>query len=385
MTRQEREQADSTKTSAATAAHSDPIARLYIETRTAATARIAMQTARQTLEAVCAELAQADSELVARSTGEPRDLNSQIDKLEKRARQPGARVSKVVVAAMRSVQADGNYASHGDGDPFPPREAFTAAMASLALVVRVCRKDLDSLRLRSPAPALPVSSEARRLHRRARARLPTLGIGRERGDIRVRDSADDQEVLAALNHFVIAELGLCQRLCTIVAERETEREDLAKMPVPELVLFLDALSVARPARVPKRVSLFLEEVHGRAERVRHALNELQARSAAAPTEMVGSAPEEHLTLVAEVADPSQARALVTWFERDYLGLPLARRRPMLVIGGVLLLGLAWWAGAGFSKQGVRSERDAELRARLCEGAGASQNAEACAVLGVAGR
>lgn len=333
----------------------DPIRTTYAAV-TSATTRIAgMQSARQLAEEVCADLARRFPDLAADSGGKRRDFNSQLGKLESMSREPNAPVTPVVVAALRSLQAYGNYASHPRTEVSPPEEAFVGAMAAAKLLFNAYRGSAQSLRLREPAPPTPAGAD-RRDFRRAVGSLPGTPTDGVAGGI--------SGTLAALNGFYRAELECCRSICMLVLAREMEGANFLKLDDSQLIAALDVLSRARPQRVPRKVAIWFSEVRDRWQRVSHFLNELPSQDAAATPESADSSDAAVRLLDEGFYVPSMAKDLFAWFEDSYLKSPRYIPRLGTVVLGVLAVGIGLWALDIAAGEGRRNLKH-ELRSQLC--------------------
>src|SRR5690606_23924510 len=128
-----------------------------------------MTLARKAAEAVCAGAEELLPERLRASYRKSDDLGRRLGFLEDNAKE---RIPGEVLAALRTLQAYGNYATHYHPEQHRPSERATAsAMASLdvaarwflALAETAGANDVADIALRSPPPPAPSFFERRRI------------------------------------------------------------------------------------------------------------------------------------------------------------------------------------------------------------------------------
>lgn len=269
-----------------------------------------MVLARQIAEAVSGEMCQRlPPELRAKYS--LKDLNGRLGILEEHAGRVG--VPRYVIAALRTLQAYGNCASHYQaGEHRPPARATASAMASLAHVTQwFLQQEVDpderklELSLREPAPRRPPSFwERRRLMIAYPWDMPSLarGIRGEGNAILVSYSDSSVARLGALLQFHAREVSILVDICRAVLRRETT-DDVNNASPDRLADMFDALCDLRPTVVPRAVSVQVREVVRRLKSVERAIRQRETQV-------------DHFFTEAE--RKSALNEIVAWFEEAYV-------------------------------------------------------------------
>jgi hypothetical protein len=348
----------------------DDVRLKYLEARRNEHSFQGMVLARHVAEAVCSAL-EAELPEAVRKVYQAKDLSGRLGFLEDKARKKEIDVSRAVVAALRTLQAYGNYASHHEpGAHQPPQRATTSAMASLALVAqwflgrdpeRLSSQSTD-LPLREPAPGKPGWIERRALVFGLDLDLRFVD-GEKRFEVVSSDPAETQ--LGTLYALYGKIVEVCRVVCRVVLERETTL-DPELMTLDQLSLLLSQLSELRPERVPRAVCASVEEVERRLASVHRAMQ--QGVSDAAP-------------IVLESRQRSPAQDVVDWFRRDYLGQGwLERRWPVVVLVAVLVPAALWMSfqiGAGQGKSAENRSVKHALSSEFCNPAAPVSSSALC--------
>jgi hypothetical protein len=314
----------------------------------------ALQSGRTVAEAVVEELVLPRASDPLRGELQRKGLDGRLGILEARARELD--VPRYVTAALRSLQAFGNYANHYQaGEPPAPELAAESVLASLRIVVQWV---LEAGPSEGAPPSIALRANVTRpgLVARyfeaftAKRTIPELGGD---GSFAITASTPPREQLSILDRFYASSAEQCAVVVRQVLDRETEAEWPSDAKLSDLVPVLAAVSQKRPERVPWTIVRGLEELQLRWR----VLNGAMVTHAKDPTPYVVSA--RHRNIAAEVWK---------WFEEDYLGRGSLERhgiRRLIYIGLIVLLG---WVihDVGFT-DGAHDER-ARLQARCDRGA-----------------
>lgn len=325
----------------------------------------AMQLARQIAEAVCDAMEDRVRSATDAKYKKRRDLSERLSYLEDNAE--AVALPKEILAALHTLRAYGNYASHYErGQHRPPQWAVTSAMGSLDLVVHwflfggtdpsKAGPDED-LSLRAPPPAAPRFLERRGILLTTRTLRPRLLFSfttrRLGSDIFVDPSEPPEAQLAALLSYYASLIRVCEGICRVVLSRETTR-DVSKMGLEQLSLLFSQLAAIRPGQVPTPAHACVEDVLRRRSNILSAIR-LQTKDIS--------------PFILEARQQDPVELLTTWFQRDYLRPTWFERRGgsvafalvvavmVVVLGGVLL---------SVGEQEGKSQRSLELRVHFCD-------------------
>jgi hypothetical protein len=316
----------------------------YLEARRNEHSFQGMVLARHVAEAICSslEFELPDGE---RRLYQGKDLNGRLGFLEDKARKQEIDTPRAIVAALRTLQAYGNYASHHEpGTHTPPERAMASAMASLALVAQwFLQRDpehpatIPELPLREPAPRTPGFLERRGIVWSIPLNVPDIqDSGTGRFIVSAYDPAETQ--LGTLYAYYGRVVEVCAGVARTVLEREATL-DPTSMSLPQLTLHLAQVSNLRPARVPRSICSAIEEVERQQAAVSRALQRGEA---------------DARPFVVDARQSSPAETVVNWFRRDYLGQgPFEQnwlRFVILMPGVCFLVWLFYELGVGWGEQ-----------------------------------
>jgi len=345
--------------------HADDVRLKYLEARRDEHTFEAMKLARQVAEAVCEALGGEMPEQKQTAYRGTLELNTRIRMLEEAFASGAVRIPSAILAALRTLQVYGNYAVHYQkGERNPPPRAAASAMASLALVAQwflsASVDDLgsstDGPELRAAAPGAPTFFERRRILRSTRIERIT------EVEIDSNEPADVQ--LASLLKYYAMLTKAAEGICRAVLVRETTME-VAGLRLEQLAILFAQVADKRPRRIPRSASASVDEVVRRRALVLRAIRD-DCRDV------------EPFRLEARQGDPIDA--LVSWFERDYLGKTKLERhwRAMIFVplGAYIVLGIACSGG----RTDGRSARDRELRERFCSAPSGLASSDLCQAL-----
>jgi hypothetical protein len=241
-------------------------------------------------------------------------------------------VPRHIVAALRTIQAYGNYASHlAVGEPpMPPAEAAESARASLVLLTEWFLETLAA----GAGRALPLREPAPRTSRLGAYRLSReLGIShcarithRRGAPFSARKCVDTEQSptvqLHQLQALLAEHVDAAERVGRIVLRRETTLEPMG-WRLSDLAPLMARLSSRRPSALPRSVAMDFQEL----ERLR-----ANVHAAASST-----TPEPGIYLAA-LETRQHGPEIVEWFHSRYLGRShVARHWPLYVIILALLL------------------------------------------------
>ena len=309
----------------------------------------ALRAGRLVAEAVCSALAADLPDDKRRPYTRQNDLHARISILEQLPSDqrivPGA-----VIAALRTLQAYGNYASHYDvtAARVPNDAATKSAMASLGLVVDwfLNRGAVEEAQPKGQEPRVspppPGLIERWQISRRAKVSLPTFKLEGE---------TTPDATLGAMFTFYSQCVALCERICREVLAREAGNERQS-VEVDQLPLRMEQLAELRPARVPRSVASDVAELWRRRAVVSRALKD-------------GHGDVEHL--LEELAHRNPTKDVVRWFRRQYLRHTHFERLWWVY----LLLALGWWLlmqQKAEWQNAARAHLRSELTAKYCSGA-----------------
>ncbi|MGC4120473.1 MAG: hypothetical protein QM765_39020 [Myxococcales bacterium] len=294
-----------------------------------------------------------------------KSLGAKLDKLETLTEnhpELANSIPRSIVAALRTLQAWGNYASHFHAGPdsSPKQHAVRSAMASLDAVAdwyfgaqgRSGHDfDVDSvseLRLIEPAPTTPAFLERRRALKRFRENLPSFSCSEFASSISFGVHAlgtDAEEPILrkanVLGAYLEASAAKLDEVCRFVLSREAEAPPVgASLEV--LVLQFQALSERRAQRVPRSVVTEASEVARRRLLYRRCATDNFASVDA---------------LIADARHSDPFASVVKWFEEKYLGCgPWERSwgsRLWRLVGVLFLAWLVFTIGRGCGEDELR--------------------------------
>ena len=296
----------------------------YFEARKFEAKLYAMTLARKVAEGICRELAPRVPEDLRKHYVSQSSLGGKLSFLDNNIRLEKIQLPRLLIAALKTLHAYGNYASHYDeraqieADPLAAR----SAMASLALVTNWSLEKSDDapseVKVRSD-PGRPGWFARRRLDGRVTARTPGLPSGRNGG---LGESVALK--LNSIHRFYEQSALLCEEISRVVLTRETEVEGLAELELDKLIFILEKASDQVPHRIPRSM---VQDVQG----VALARNELR--------QAIQEGKGDVDALVEEIRHRNRASDVRAWFQRQYLGRGSLERQPGMYVSWVLLIAL----------------------------------------------
>ena len=330
----------------------------YLEARREDKGSVSMGLAREVAEAVCDSAKLRLPSNLQGAYEKCADLGGRLGFLEKNA--DAARLPKVVLAALRTLQAYGNYAAHYElGKREPPPRATTSAMSSLAVVVHWFlsqdpdgeRRATTELPIKQPSPGAPGVFERRRVLAAASCK-PVGAFGKDGfGPL------PPEAKLALLLGYHAECVHACERITRSVLARETSL-DVSVMAIDQLSLQFAQLADARPERVPQSARALVDEVLRRRMAVVRALR----------NQVVDVEP-----YVLEARQRCPADDLATWFEQHYLGRGYWERNWFQTLFISLVVYGAFWSTCSAGE----TDKERELYHRYCTADAGAALSEFC--------